>query len=92
MVVILLIILILRFNVNVSYTRIIRISQKGRTIVLPADHGGQTIRRSSNQKISETNNESDNSQPSESQNEIVFRKKLNLKTTKIFSLPLNGML
>ncbi|HUZ61917.1 MAG TPA: M23 family metallopeptidase [Hanamia sp.] len=88
----LLIILIFLFKVNVSFTQIITITQKGRTIVAPTGHDNQTIAGSFTQKISVKNNDADSSQKKESQNEVDFERISVLKSTKIFSLPLNGML
>ena len=66
-----------------SFTQIITITQKGRTIALPANSDSQTVVASF---------KFDSSQTSESQNEVDFERISFLKSNKIFSLQLNGML
>jgi len=88
----LLIILIFLFKVNASYTQIITITQKGRTIIPPANPNSQTVVVSFSYKKSGTKDKFGSSQKKESQNEIDFERILVLKSNKIFSLPLSGML
>ena len=83
--------IILLFKGTDSYAQLITISQKGKTIFAPEAHGNQTIVGSLTQKIPGTNNEFEGSPTSESQKEVDFRKKFDLKSNKTISLPLNGM-